>query len=74
MNELAFKRPGTYEINRLEKLHNIVFDDVKNASKSIALEIKELILSKQKTNENCVLGLATGSSPITVYEELIKFL
>ena len=73
MNELAFKRPGTYEINRLEKLHNIIFDDVKNASKSIALEIKELILLKQKTNENCVLGLATGSSPITVYEELIKF-
>ena len=48
MSELAFKRPGTYEINRLEKLHNIVFDDVNIASKSIAQEIKELILSKQK--------------------------
>ncbi len=72
MNKLNHKRPGTFEINRLEKLHNIVFDDVKSASISVAEEIKELILSKQNKNEICVLGFATGSSPLTVYKELIK--
>ena len=29
-------------------------------------------VKKQKENKNCVLGLATGSSPISVYNELVR--
>jgi glucosamine-6-phosphate deaminase len=35
-------------------------------------EIADLIKAKQQNKENCVLGLATGSSPIMVYEELVR--
>jgi glucosamine-6-phosphate deaminase len=38
----------------------------------VAHEIAELIKSKQKQDKTCVLGLATGSSPIKVYEELVR--
>ncbi|MDA6072850.1 6-phosphogluconolactonase, partial [Flavobacterium sp. AC] len=35
-------------------------------------EIAQLIRSKQEKGKSCVLGLATGSSPIKVYEELVR--
>lgn len=37
-------------------------------AKQISIEIKQ----KQAANQTCILGLATGSSPIAVYKELIK--
>ena len=50
----------------------MVFEDSNIASKKVAREIADLIINKQLKNENCVLGLATGSSPITVYKELVN--
>ena len=38
----------------------------------VANKISGLIKTKEKLNENCVLGLSTGSSPIKTYSELIK--
>ncbi len=55
-----------------EKIPTRIYEDPKAASKSVAVEIAELIRSKQKEGKNCVLGLATGSSPKTVYAELIR--
>ena len=72
MNNLKYKIPGSIEVNRLERLHNLVFDDVKKGSKVIAKEIGALIKLKQSQNKLCVLGLATGSSPLSVYRELIS--
>lgn len=72
MNNLKYKIPGSIEVNRLERLHNLVFDDVKKGSKVIAKEIRALIKLKQSQNKLCVLGLATGSSPLSVYRELIS--
>lgn len=72
MNKLNYNRPGTHEINQKEKLHNVVFDRVGVASKVIAEEIRDLILAKQHQNKPCVLGLATGSSPLSVYKELVQ--
>ena len=72
MNKIEYRRPGTFEINRFEKLHNVIFDNMERASLSIANEIRDLIILKQKENKPCVLGLATGSSPLTVYKELIQ--
>jgi glucosamine-6-phosphate deaminase len=52
-----------------EKIHNVLF---KNAAQPLLLllEIADLIKAKQQNKENC--GLATGSSPIMVYEELVR--
>ena len=33
---------------------------------------KYAIRKKQKENKKCILGLATGSSPISVYQELVR--
>jgi len=69
---INYKSPGTLEQTRFEKIHSIIFDDSNNASKIVANEIATLIKKKQKKNQNCVLGLATGSSPISVYNELVR--
>ena len=39
---------------------------------AIAHAIADLILEKQKQKQICVLGLATGSSPLSVYRELVR--
>lgn len=39
---------------------------------AVAAEIANLIRSKQENNEQCVLGLATGSSPTRIYDELVR--
>jgi len=42
------------------------------ASVAIAAEIAKLIRSRNLENRSTVLGLATGSTPVLVYEELIR--
>jgi len=69
---LDYKDPGSFEETRYEKLHNIICDSSIEGSKLIAHTIAGLIEQKQKNNEMCVLGLATGSSPISVYRELVR--
>jgi glucosamine-6-phosphate deaminase len=69
---LAYGIPGKFEETRFEKNHNVIFESSLEASKIIAHEIADLIRSKQANNKSCVLGLATGSSPIKVYEELVR--
>ncbi|MFD1142206.1 glucosamine-6-phosphate deaminase [Larkinella insperata] len=55
-----------------EKIPTHIYADAKDASRAVAREIAELIREKQQKGEPCVLGLATGSSPKTVYAELIR--
>ena len=69
---INYKSPGTLEETRFEKIHSVIFDESKQASKIVANEIAILIRKKQKENKNCILGLATGSSPISVYKELVR--
>ena len=69
---LTYNIPGKFEETRFEKNHNVIFKSSLEASKIVAQEISELIRFKQSSNEYCVLGLATGSSPIKVYEELVR--
>lgn len=69
---IAFKPVGQFEETRFEKIHNVIFDDSNEASIKVAQEIAALIRKKQEANKPCVLGLATGSSPIRVYEELVR--
>ena len=72
INKLAYKKPGLTQETRLEKIHNVIFDNSKSGSKAVAREIADLIRYKQTKKQKCILGLATGSSPITVYEELVN--
>lgn len=69
---ISHKEPGQFEETRFEKIHNTIFKSSEIASKIVAQEIASIIREKQSKNENCILGLATGSSPIKVYEELIR--
>ena len=72
MSSISYCVPGTFEENRFEKLHNVPFNSPQAGSIAVADEIASLIRKKQAKNEMCVLGLATGSSPITVYKRLIE--
>jgi glucosamine-6-phosphate deaminase len=69
---LKHKPVGIDERTRFENVHTILFDQPSIASKSVALEIADLIRAKADKGESCVLGLATGSSPISVYDELVR--
>ena len=69
---LDYETPGCFEETRYEKLHNVICKTPVEGSKLIAHSIASLIKSKQERNEMCVLGLATGSSPISVYRELVR--
>jgi len=55
-----------------ERIPTHIFADSEKASKAVALEIAALIRQKAKENKPAVLGLATGSSPKKVYQELIR--
>lgn len=69
---ITYKKAGTFEETRFEKIHNVIFKSSLEASILVAQEIAALIKEKNMRNEPCVLGLATGSSPIKVYEELVR--
>ena len=71
-SRLKYAEAGKFEETRFEKIHNVVFENSDIASLAVAMEIADLIRSKQAENKPCVLGLATGSSPIKVYEELVR--
>ncbi|WP_289660535.1 glucosamine-6-phosphate deaminase [Flavobacterium panacagri] len=70
--DIGFREAGKFEETRFEKIHNVIFESSQEASVLVAREIANLIQRKNELNEPCVLGLATGSSPIKVYEELVR--
>ncbi|GIM57451.1 glucosamine-6-phosphate deaminase [Capnocytophaga canimorsus] len=72
MQSIDYQRAGLFEETRYEKIHNVIFSDSQSASEAVAREIADLIKSKQAQGKHCVLGLATGSSPVKVYKELIR--
>ena len=70
--KILYQFPGAFEEYRFEKLHNVTVDSSSTGSLAVADEIAALIRDKQAKGLPCVLGLATGSSPISVYNQLIK--
>ncbi|MDX2304097.1 MAG: glucosamine-6-phosphate deaminase [Microscillaceae bacterium] len=65
-------KPHPSEETRFERLHTVILDSSVKASRAVAEEIAALIRTRKQENKSCVLGLATGSTPIRVYQELIK--
>jgi glucosamine-6-phosphate deaminase len=56
----------------LEKVPVKICKDLREGSLFAAKKIADLIKEKQAKKEKCVLGLATGSTPKTLYEELVR--
>jgi len=50
----------------------IVHADKAAAAKAVAAAIRHLIVAKAKSKQTAVLGLATGSTPLPLYAELIR--
>ena len=55
-----------------EKIHSETFENSEEVSKLVAKEIAMSIRNRTAEGKPCVLGLATGSSPISIYQELIR--
>ena len=55
-----------------EKIPVKIFPGINEGSRFAAEQIAAIIREKQSKNEKCVLGLATGSTPKTMYAELIR--
>jgi glucosamine-6-phosphate deaminase len=65
----------TAEINLIDAFERIpvkIYSNLQQGSVFAAGEIAKLIRDKQSRNEKCVLGLATGSTPKTLYAELVR--
>ena len=56
----------------LEKIPVKIFSDSKAGSAFVAKQIADLIKEKEAAGKKTVIGLATGSSPKTLYAELVR--
>ena len=61
-----------YQLKSVEKIPTKVWADAREGSKHVAQTIALSIRQRQQEGEHIVLGLATGSSPIQVYQELVR--
>ena len=55
-----------------ERIRTVVVDDHADIARLVANRIATLIRERNAAGERTVLGLATGSTPIGVYRELIR--
>src|SRR6266566_3563167 len=65
--------PTTIESSRdRERLRTVVFPEHSDLAAAVAERIIEVIQRETRAKGRAVLGLATGSTPLGVYEELIR--
>ena len=57
---------------KFEKIKTSIFNDTLQASEVVATKIAETIKGRASINKHVVLGLATGSTGIKVYEHLVN--
>lgn len=55
-----------------EKISTIIFESSAAAAAALAKEVRDLIEVNNKAGKSTVLGLATGSTPVPFYRELIR--
>ncbi len=63
---------ASLEPSRWEHIPVVIFEQPRIAAARVAREIAELIREREPTGRKVVLGLATGSTPIFVYQELAR--
>ncbi|MCB0853939.1 MAG: glucosamine-6-phosphate deaminase, partial [Bacteroidetes bacterium] len=59
-------------VYQYEKIPTRIYHDSQEASIEVASQIANLIRHKAQKGEMAVLGLATGSTPTNVYNELVR--
>ena len=59
-------------VDSFEKIPVKIFASLEEGSRFIGKEIAQLIREKEARGEKTVLGLATGSSPKSLYAELVR--
>lgn len=59
-------------LRRLERIPVEILDPPEALARAVARRIAELIRSRAAEGRPCVLGLATGSTPVGVYAELVR--
>lgn len=59
-------------IDAFEKIPIEIHENNKTAARSVAKEIAGLIRQRAAEGKPCVLGMATGSTPKTLYAELVR--
>ena len=59
-------------VTTVERLPVTVYDQPADASRAVAREIADLVRERAAAGKQTVLGLATGSTPVGVYDELIR--
>jgi glucosamine-6-phosphate deaminase len=59
-------------VTTLERIPVTVYDQPGDASRAVAREIADLVESRAAAGKPTVLGLATGSTPVGVYDKLIR--
>ncbi|MFT5470726.1 MAG: glucosamine-6-phosphate deaminase [Verrucomicrobiales bacterium] len=57
---------------RFERVRTVVFKNSAEPSRQLAKEVADLIRERAAAGQNAVLGLATGSTPVPFYRELIR--
>lgn len=60
------------ELTRLEKIPTRIYGSADDACKTVADAITQLIIERNSAKKPAVLGLATGSTPVRLYRELIR--
>ena len=55
-----------------ERIPTSVYADAADVDRAVAAEMAQLIRDRAAAGRQCVLGLATGSTPTGVYEELVR--
>ncbi len=58
--------------SQMERMPVGVFPHANDACRSVAAQIADAIRERASEGKQCVLGLATGSTPIGVYAELVR--
>ena len=59
-------------VHTVERIPVTVYDQPGDASRAVAREIADLVQARAAAGQKTVLGLATGSTPVAVYDELIR--
>ncbi len=59
-------------LESFEKVPVKIYKNPTEGSNALAAQIAKLIKEKQAQNQPCVLGMATGATPILLYKELVR--
>jgi glucosamine-6-phosphate deaminase len=69
---ISTESPITTQYRNFEKSPTNIFVDAAQATKYVAKEIADTIRKNNQNRNQTILGLATGSTPVKVYDELVR--